>query len=142
MTDAQPAYDPDAVWTNLTPEMKLYVLGFVPHETMAQLTQVDHQTHDIVDHELITWRDHYVAILDDHTNLLRGLMSQGGDLDVNKARETFHELQATLVQIATDTGVESDQWQHVWQGNPHYEPLYTRFVNMNDIYDWYRDNFD
>lgn len=76
---------------------------------MAQLTQVDHQTHDIVDDELITWRDHYVAVLDDHTNLLRGFMNQGGELDMKKAREAFHELQATLVQIVADTGVETDQ---------------------------------
>lgn len=142
MTDTQPVYDPDAIWTNLSPEMKLYVLDFVPHETMAQLTQVDHQTHDIVDHELITWRDHYIAILDHNTDLLRGFMNQGHDMDPEKAQETFRDLQATLVQIAQDAGVEPEQWEHVWAGNPHYAPLYVRFVNMNDIYDWYHQNFD
>ncbi|HEU5470679.1 MAG TPA: hypothetical protein VFV67_08495 [Actinophytocola sp.] len=68
-------------------------------------------------------------------------MHMGDQNNAAAAQAAFVALGEVLAQIEQESGVDTANWDQ-WQNDAHYDPVYQRWVNMQDIFTWYHNTFD
>lgn len=134
--DAEPAYDPDAVWNTLTTGVKKHLLGLLEPEALADAIEQSKKDESETSYD---WVDEYVESFSAHIETLREIMAKDPvtEADDEHFRTTLSSFEKLVMHVMGYTGVHPDQWG-TWKGDPNYGPLYDLYSSTVDIYDWER----